>query len=73
MHLEMMKPHIPLLAQDHISSGLRVSQLLRSVSLSSFLLFLSGLSQFHHFKAEKGNNCSFSIANYRVFAVKFFY
>lgn len=29
MHPEMMKPHIPLLAQDQVSSGLHLSQLLR--------------------------------------------
>lgn len=58
MHPEMMKPHIPLLAQDQISSGLRLPQFLRSASLSSFSAVSVKSFQFHHFKAEKGSNSS---------------
>ena len=59
MHPEMMKPHIPLLAQDQISSGLHLSQFLHSVSLSSFSAISVRPFQFSHLKAENGSNSSF--------------
>lgn len=75
MHPEMMKPHIPLLAPDQVSSGLRLSQLLRSASLSSSCAVSVRPFQFNHFKAEKGNNCSsfFLIIEHSHRAVNYFY
>lgn len=68
MHPEMMKPHIPLLAPGSSliwiaslasSSALRPSHLpLLSLSALFFSYFFFFFSQFNHFKAGKGNNCT---------------
>lgn len=66
----MMKPHIPLLAQDQVSSGLRLSS---AVSLSSFFAVSVRPFHFNHFKAERGKTTAVPFANYRAFVVNDFY
>lgn len=83
MHPEMMKPHIPLLApriKSHLDCVSR--ELLRSASLSSssavsvspflFLLFFFFCFNSITSKLEK-EMTALPLANYRAFAVNYFY
>lgn len=72
MHQWMMKPQIPLLAQDQISSGLNLPQLLCSASFSSFSAVSVKPLYIISSKLEK-EVTPLCFSNYRAFAVNYLY